>query len=171
MQERRRDKGGAVIALLMIGLGAWYLAGQFFAPLRALAYGPHTWPYQILVLAALLALTGLVAWVPGLIIPAAIIGGIGGILLYQNTTGAWWTWVFAWTLIPGFVGVGLLLYGLLTRRAGALIGALWTLFASAVLFGIFGWVFASLEIAGLVWPAALILFGALLLVQAVRRRA
>ena len=35
MQERRRDKGGAVIALLMIGLGAWYLAGQFFAPLRA----------------------------------------------------------------------------------------------------------------------------------------
>lgn len=171
MQEKRRDKGGAVIALLMIGLGAWYLVGQLYPPARAFVYGSGSWPYQILVVAALFALIGLVAWVPGLMIPAAIIGGIGGILLYQNTTGNWSTWAFAWTLLPAFVGVGLLLYGLLARRSGALVGALWTLFASAVLFGIFGWVFGGLRIAGMVWPAALILFGALLLLQAFRRRA
>ena len=167
---QERNKGGAVIALLMIGLGLWYLAAQFLEPVRALAYGPDTWPYQILVVAALFALVGLVTWVPGLMIPAAIIGGIGAILLYQNTYNAWETWAFVWTLIPGFVGVGLLLYGILTRTSGAMIGAMWTLFISAVLFGIFGWALGGVRIAASVWPAALILFGAFLLIQALRRR-
>ncbi len=165
-----KNKGGLVFALLMIGLGLWYLAVQLYAPLQALVAGPHTWPYQIIAAGALFALVGLATWVPGLMIPAAIIAGIGGILLYQSTYRAWETWAFAWTLIPGFVGVGLLLYALLKRSRGALTGALWTLFASALLFGIFGWALGGLRIAGMVLPAAVILFGLALLVQAVRRR-
>ena len=88
----------------------------------------------------------------------------------RNTYNAWETWAFVWTLIPGFVGVGLLLYGILTRTSGAMIGAMWTLFISAVLFGIFGWALGGVQIAASVWPAALILFGAFLLIQALRRR-
>jgi len=166
----QRSKGGQVFALLMIGIGVWYLSAQFSPIIRDLAYGPGSWPNHILAVAAIFALVGLVTWVPGLLIPAAIIGGIGGILYYQNAYNAWETWAFAWTLIPGFVGVGLLLYGLLKRRAGALIGALSTLFASAVLFGIFGGWLGGLRLAGYIWPAALVVLGLLLLVGALRRR-
>lgn len=166
----QRDKGSLVFALLMIGLGAWYLAAQLFPVVHRLAYGPGTWPNHILAVAAIFALVGLVTWVPGLLIPAAIIGGIGAILSYQNAYRAWETWAFAWTLIPGFVGIGLLLYGLLMRRTGALIGALWTLFGSAVLFGIFGGLLGGVRLAGYIWPAALVLLGLLLLVGGLRRR-
>ena len=40
-------------------------------------------------------------------VPACIVAGIGGILYYQNMTGDWASWAYAWTLIPGFVGVGI----------------------------------------------------------------
>lgn len=168
--QTQKNKGSLVFALLMIGLGLWYLAAQFFPVARQLAYEPGSWPNHILAVAAIFALVGLVTWVPGLLIPAAIIGGIGGILSYQNAYNAWETWAFAWTLIPGFVGVGLLLYGLLARRSGAIIGALWTLFASAVLFGIFGGWLGGVRLAGYIWPAALVILGLLLLVGALRRR-
>lgn len=168
--QTQKDKGSLVFALLMIGLGLWYLSAQFFPVMRQLAYGPGSWPNHILAVAAIFALVGLVTWVPGLLIPASIIGGIGGILYYQNAYNAWETWSFAWTLIPGFVGVGLLLYGLLARRSGAIIGALWTLFASAVLFGIFGGWLGGVRLAGYIWPAALVILGLLLLVGALRRR-
>ena len=71
-------------------------------------------------------------------IPASIITGIGSVLYYQNATGDWASWSYLWTLIPGFVAFGLLLFGLLTRKRGAYIAGLWNLFGSLLFFGIFG---------------------------------
>ncbi len=39
--------------------------------------------------------------------PSIIVGGIGGILAYQDYTGHWESWSYLWTLIPGFVGLGI----------------------------------------------------------------
>lgn len=51
----------------------------------------------------------------GLIFPGLIIAGTGTILLYQNITGHWESWAYAWTLYPVFVGLGLQFNG---QRAG-----------------------------------------------------
>ncbi len=85
-------------------------------------------------------------------------------MYYQNLTGDWSTWVYAWTLIPGFVAAGLLLLGLATWKRGPVIAAGWTLFASLALFGIFGSTLGELPIAGTVGAAAVILLGLMFLV-------
>lgn len=167
MAQRR---GSIVVALILIVIGAWYFAAQFVPQVNAIAYGSNTWPYQIMGVGVLLALIALVAWVPGLFVPAAIVGGIGGLLYYQNMTGDWASWAYAWTLIPGFVGVGLILAGLFSRRRGEILGGLWNIFSSLILFGIFGWAFGGFRLAGIAWPAALILIGLLLLFRPRRER-
>jgi hypothetical protein len=169
MEERNGRKGSIVIALLLIGVGVWYLAAQFLPQVRDLAYGSNTWPYQIIGFGILLGVVGLLSWVPALLIPASIVSGIGGLLFWQNSTGNWESWSYVWTLIPGFVGIGLILFGLLARRRGALIGGMWNIFSSLVMFGIFGSVFGDLRIASQVWPAALILLGIFLLMQSIVR--
>jgi hypothetical protein len=48
-------------------------------------------------------------------IPGSVIAGTGAILFYQNLTGHWESWAYAWTLYPVFIGLGLLYIG---TRAG-----------------------------------------------------
>ena len=37
---------------------------------------------------------------PGMLVPACIVGGIGGMLYWQNLTGDWASWSYSWSLIP-----------------------------------------------------------------------
>ncbi len=163
-------KGNIVFALILIALGVWFTLVQIYPPVQQFAFGRYTWPFQVIGLGALFALAGLLAWAPGLMIPAAILAGMGGLLYYQNLTNNWGSWAYAWTLIPAFVAVGLFLFGALARKTGALIGAAWTLFGSLLLFGIFGWALGGLRIASMIWPALLILLGLLVLVMPRRRK-
>jgi hypothetical protein len=105
-----------------------------------------------------------------MLIPACIVSGIGGLLYWQNATGEWATWAFAWTLIPGFVGIGLVLFGLLGRRRGALIGGGWVIFNSLVLFAVFGSFLGGLRIVTLFWPVLVITLGIVLIGQGFFRR-
>jgi len=66
----------------------------------------------------LLLFVGGATGVPALAVPATIISGIGAILYYQDTTGDWDSWTYVWALIPGFLGVGLLIAGVLAREGG-----------------------------------------------------
>jgi hypothetical protein len=165
-----RSRGQIATALVLIALGGWFLALEIWPAMRALAYGRETWPLNILGVGAVLGLVGLLSWTPGLIIPACIAGGIGGLLYWQNLTGDWESWAYAWTLMPGFVGAGLLLSGLMERRRGALAAAAWLLVISAVLFGVFGSFLGDNPLVGQVWPAVLILAGAVLLVRPLLQR-
>ena len=167
----KENKGRIVGALFLILIGLWFLAVQLSPQLEIFAYGAATWPWQIIGIGALFLIIGLLSWTPGLFIPGCIIGGIGGLLYYQNATGDWGSWAYAWTLIPGFVAVGLFLFGLLARRRGALIAAFWTLFASVLLYGIFGSTLGGgFQLAAIAWPAALILVGLYFIGRAFIRR-
>jgi hypothetical protein len=160
------SKGRISFALILIGAGAWFLAINLLPDLQAFSIGKQTWPLQVVGVGAFMALIGLLTWTPGWFIPAAIVAGIGGLLVYQNATGDWASWSYAWTLIPGFVSVGLALFGLLTWRRGPMIAAGWTMFSSLVLFGIFGATLGRLSIAGIVAPAAVILLGLMVIISA-----
>jgi hypothetical protein len=99
-------------------------------------------------------------------VPACIVGGIGGLLYYQNASGNWDSWAYAWALIPGFVGVGVILSGLLAGRGRqALIEGGGTVLVSLVLFAVFGSFLGGGDFPPLVWPILLIGAGVLLLLR------
>ncbi len=76
-----------------------------------------SWPLIILAVGAVFFASGLGSRAAGLVIPGTIIAGIGGILFWQNATGRWFSWAYVWTLIPGFVGLGLLVFAWQTYAA------------------------------------------------------
>jgi hypothetical protein len=164
------SRGRLSFALLLIGLGTWQLAINFYPEFKQFTYAHETWPFNIIGMGAFLGLIGLLTWKPGWFIPACIVAGVGGILYFANRTENWAAWAYLWTLIPGFVGVGLLLLGLATWKAGPIIAAGWTVFASAVLFGIFGSTLGRLPVAGAAGAAAVILLGLMLLFSGIFRK-
>ncbi len=105
MERRSSLVGGALLVLL----GAAFLARMWMPNVLEL-----TWPVYILGLGFVFLVAAVLSRVGALAIPGCIISGIGGILYYQNQTGNWETWAYVWTLIPGFVGIGMVLSSLLT---------------------------------------------------------
>lgn len=165
-----KNRGSISAALLLILIGAWFLAIELIPTVKSFAYGSSTWPIPIMGIGLLFALVALLTWQPGLMVPACIIAGIGGLLYYQNQTGNWESWAYAWAFIPGFVGVGILLTGLLKRDRGALLGAGWTIFASLVLLAIFGSTLGGIDLIQRYWPLLIIVVGLIVLGQGLVRR-
>jgi hypothetical protein len=125
------------------------------------------WPMWTIGAGLLVLIIGLLTGAPGMAIPASIIAGIGGILFYQNQTGDYSSWSYMWALIPGFVGVGTILAGLLgeqTRRN--LSHGLNLIVISTVLFLVFATFFGGLSILGDYGAAiVLILLGLYVLIR------
>jgi hypothetical protein len=158
-------------ALVLIGIGAWFLAVALIEPLRGFARGEATWPLQIIGIGAYLALIGLITWQPGLLVPACIVAGVGGILTYQNASGNWASWAYAWALIPASTGLGIILSGLLKRETGVLTGGGWLVINSLAAFFIFGAFLGGGSLFSNYWPVLLIVVGVILLGRgSVRRR-
>ena len=146
--------------LVLILLGALFLVIQLVPELEAW----FSWPWIIIGVGIFLLVIGLLTGVPAMAVPACIVGGIGGLLCWQNATGNWESWAYAWALIPGFVGVGIVLSGLLggeTRQA--IRGGGWLIMISLMLFAVFGSFFGALGLAGDYWPVLLIFLGLLIL--------
>jgi hypothetical protein len=164
-----QKRANLAFAVVLIVLGVWFLAVQMIPSLRDFVYAGETWPFIVIGVGLLLGLIGLVTGVPGLLIPACIVSGIGALLYWQNSTGNWESWAYAWTLIPGFAGVGVVLTGLLNRDRRAIIGGGWTIFNSLVLLAIFGSFLGGGNMVRY-WPVLLILLGVMLLGQSLFRR-
>jgi hypothetical protein len=165
-----RNRANIAIALVLILLGAWFLALQLAPGLDEWFSRAFSWPFYVIGAGALLALIGLLTWVPEMLVPACIVAGIGGLLYWQNRYDAWESWAYAWALIPGFAGVGTILAGLLKGRRGMIVGGGWTIFNSLVLFAIFGSFLGGITILRQFWPVLLIVLGLAILVQGMFRR-
>lgn len=166
-QARRTNIAFGVILLL---LGVWFLVVQLVPGIQAALGLQFSWPLIVVGVGVAFLLFGILAGVPGFAIPACIIAGIGGILYWQNATENYASWAYAWTLIPGFVGIGIILMGLLgqaTRRSIA--DGAWLVVISLVLFFVFGSFWGGLNILGPYWPVLLIVFGVWLLVRSMFR--
>ncbi|MEN8172195.1 MAG: hypothetical protein ABFS03_04875 [Chloroflexota bacterium] len=151
--KRNNITGG----LILILIGAWFMAVQFVPGLSSWVEGG--WPLSIIGVGAIFLIAAIASNVPGLAIPAFIIGGIGSLLFYQNATGDWDSWSYAWTLIPGFVGLGLLFFSLMSKAKDTGKAGLILLFISASLFMFFGSFLGAPEEITRYWPLILIGFG------------
>ena len=148
-----------IIGTILIVVGALLLVIQFFPGLTANLDLTQQWPFILIAVGVLLLLSAFLG-TPTLAIPGSIIAGIGGILYIQNLTNTWASWTYVWTLIPGFVGIGLLIAGLLghERRKSWREGGRLILISSA-LFLLFGAFFNGLANIGQYWPLLLIGLG------------
>ena len=129
------------------------------------------WPSVIYGMGGMFLLSTLFSGVSPLAIPGSILVSLGLLLAWQNMTGAWESWAYAWALIPASVGLGLFL-AFLRSHTMRIIG-LSMLGWSLVVFTLFGLIFAGGGAFSQLWPAALILAGLVILVQALfvtRRR-
>jgi len=164
MDRRRRSSlaGGSVLILL----GAWLLMVQLVPGLRDWVAIEFSWPLSIVGIGVLLLVLGLLAGAPAMAVPACIVGGIGGLLTWQNATGNWGSWAYTWTLVPGFVGVGALLAGLLGEKPRQSVrDGGWLILISLVLFLVFGSFLGGLALLGPYWPVLLIVLGLVLLLR------
>jgi len=147
-----------VLGIILILVGGWFLLNQTMPEFREF-FEPYTeWPANMLLIGAGILILGLLTGSPGLAIPAAIVAGIGGIFFYQQATEDYGSWSYMWALIPGFIGVGTVLQGLLGENtASNLKKGLNLMVVSAVLFLVFAGFLGGWNILGNYGPAVLLI--------------
>ena len=166
----RKTRSNWALGVVLIIVGGWFLALQIVPDLNDWFWAIFDWPFIIIGVGVLLLLFGLLAGTPGLSVPASIVAGIGGILAYQNATGNWESWAYIWTLIPGFVGIGVILSALFGDGGNeGFRSGLTLVFISAIMFLIFSSIMGANPL-GVWWPILLILLGVWLLIQPLFRR-
>lgn len=160
MDKRRRTSifGGAILILV----GGLLFAAQIMPDLLPDFWQTFSWPWIIVGVGLFLFALGAALGEPGLAVPASIVGGIGGILAYQYYSNDWASWSYIWALIPGFVGLGIILMKLLGGEGSYKEGGT-LLLISFILLAVFGSFFGALGMAGNYWPVLLILLGVVLL--------
>ncbi len=158
MQKTKR--GSLTGGLLLILIGAAFLAWTLAPDQMSRFFGPDFWPFIIIGMGAIFMIAGLAAGIGGFLIPAMILAGTGAILYYQNLTGNWESWAYVWPLTPGLVGLGLLLASLVDpqMRGARKVG----LYMAGIAFAVFAilWALFTARIdLNYVWPVLLILAG------------
>jgi hypothetical protein len=104
------DRLSAFLAVMAIGLGILLLAFNFIEGLDL----RRAWPLLFFIFAAAFYMPALL-WrnerhgLGGLYIPGSILAALGLVFTYNTLTGDWGSWLFAWTCIPGGVGLGLMM--------------------------------------------------------------
>ena len=148
MEKRNRTQ--LVLGLILILAAGWLIATRINPNVAHLIkLPPFDWPMWVILTGAMFLVLGLLVGAPGMAVPACIIAGIGGILYYQNATGNWASWSYLWTLIPGFVGIGEILAGVLGQDFKQSVRhGLNGLAFSVVAFAIFSTLFGGWTILG-----------------------
>ena len=145
----KKNRTQLVLGLLLILVAGWLIATRIKPDLANILHLTFDWPMWVMFAGAALLVIGLLVGEPDMAIPACIVAGIGGILYYQNATNNWGSWAYMWTLIPGFVGVGKILSGIIGGGFMACLReGLKLLLICAILFTIFATIFNAWTIFG-----------------------
>lgn len=178
--ETRTPSATAILGLLLIVVGTAYLGARLAGVDLALV----GWPAFVIIPGLVLFVLAVVVGGPGgagLATVGAVIATTGIVLAIQRATGLWATWAYAWALVaPGSVGLGLIVYGALTRQPALVRGGLWPfvvglgLFFLGLLFfegvvGLSGRQIAGFDVVAAV--ALVVIGGAIIAGRLVRSRA
>jgi len=172
MLKRNRTHLSLGIILILVALGLLYLKSN-----PALAESIHiamSWPVWIILGGGTFLLIGLLTGEPEMAIPASIFAGVGVILYFQNINKDWSSWLYMWTLIPGFAGIGNILAGTFGARfRKSIIEGCRLLIISSLMFLIVTSIFGKLNILGpnkeLIIAGLLLLLGVWLIIRGVIR--
>ena len=166
MSTNRANIGALIGGVALVSIGLLTLASQFF---RSFNFWGIVWPLFIIGLGVLF-FVGMFAGgksVAGLAIPGSILTSIGLMLFLQNLLGHWESWSYGWTVIIMSVGLGIYIMGRYADNEDQRQSGIRVLRVGAILFLIFGgffeMVFNSFPFSRFLFPMALILLGAYLI--------
>ncbi|MCI0393675.1 MAG: hypothetical protein L0332_05400 [Chloroflexi bacterium] len=163
--------GNLLFGSALVIAGALFLLGNLFD----IRVGHFIWPFFVMAPGAILLFLALVVEDPAgepMAMVGSLITMVGLVLFYQNVTGHWESWSYAWALVaPTSIGLGQLFYGGLKNRPN-LVQSGKNLVKVGVGIFLVGAFFFELIIGvsgfgrgRLFWPLALIAFGLYLLVR------
>ena len=169
-------RSSLALGIVLVVVGVFFLVMRIY-DIDLSTYG---WPLYVIIPGLTLLVVGFVSLGSGAIIPGGILTMTGLVLAYQNSTGDWASWSYAWALVmPGGVGLGIFLAGLRNRDPKQLRQGRSLIFWSVLIFMI-GFVFfeSILGVSGVDYgivgraalPALLIVIGVMLLVRNFRRQ-
>ncbi|MCV0402401.1 MAG: hypothetical protein K5924_01690 [Chloroflexi bacterium] len=171
-----RSPSTMAIGLVLVLVGAALLAGQ----LLGLSIEDIGWPFFVIAVGAVLLLAGLIVMdEQGVVIAGTITTTVGLVLLFQDQTGRWESWAYAWALVgPTASGLGLALWGVRSGNMTDVRNGTWgmlgglALFAVGFLFfeGVVGIGGERLALPGWLLPAVIMAFGGVLLLRGLIQR-
>jgi hypothetical protein len=173
----RRNAIVAGIALIAIGSIAWAMNATGTDPSTWL--GGSGWTLFILIPGAVLFIGGLLARdepAVGLTIAGSIIMTVAAMLSVMDRTGHYEAWAYAWTLIPGAAGIGVLIHGFKTDDRAKIGAGSRLILISLAMFAVGAWFFETVFQTGAVpfgidafWPLVLVVIGVVVVALAVLR--
>jgi len=161
--------------LLLIALGALELAFRAFGIDVIGGIADRGWPLFVIVPGLVLLALSIVPEPPkgaGFAIAGSIVTTIGGLLLYQSSTGDWESWAYLWAAIPLAAGTAMTVYGLATATRGLIRGGLTLATIAGLLLVLGTWLFRGLIVGDRFvgmdggWPIFVIGIGVVLLLAA-----
>jgi hypothetical protein len=165
---------GLGVALLLIGIALF--AGQ----LLDIGIDDVGWPAIVIGIGVVILALGLfVNREQGMVIGGTVVTTVGLVLLYQNSTGHWASWAYAWALVgPAASGLGMLLWGVRSGDTTEMRNGTWALlgglgfFVVGLLFfeGVIGISGQRLPLPQWVLPVAVIAIGVVILARGIFQR-
>lgn len=164
------------IGAILIIVGALLFAGQFLD----IGLDDIGWPFWVIAVGVAILLAGLLLTrEQGMVIGGTVVTTVGLLLFYQDSTGHWESWAYAWALVgPAASGLGLAIWGLRTANGTDVRNGTWGLlgglglFAVGYLFfeGVIGISGRRLPFDDWVLPAVVIVIGVVMLVRGLAQR-
>jgi hypothetical protein len=159
--------------LVLVGLGWFVLRELLIDPFEAIA--DAGWPFFVIIPGVVMLIASLVRTPPhgvGLAIAGSIVTTVGAVLFYQQATGNWESWAYAWALVgPGAAGLGMAVYGLIFGQRDLLAAGARLIAIAAAIFAVGYWYFETIFATGRAplelgqwWPVVVVGVGLLALV-------
>jgi hypothetical protein len=121
---------GLGVALLLIG------GLLFVGQLLDIGIDDIGWPAIVIGIGVVILVLGLfVNREQGMVIGGTVVTTVGLVLLYQDQTGRWETWAYAWALVgPAASGLGMVLWGIRSANPVEIRNGTWTLLGGLAIF-------------------------------------
>ena len=165
---------GLGVALLLIGV--LLFVGQIFD----IGINDVGWPAIVIGIGVVILVLGLfVNREQGMVIGGTVVTTVGLVLLYQNTTGRWESWAYAWALVgPAASGLGMVLWGIRSADPAEIRNGTWALLGGLGIFlvgflffeGVIGISGEPLPLPEWVLPAVVIAIGVVVLARGIFQR-
>ena len=170
--ERRPDGStspAVTLGAILVIVGILLFVGQ----LTGFSIGELGWPLIVVGIGVVLLAVGLfVNREQGLVVAGTITTTVGLVLLYQDQSGHWESWAYAWALVgPAASGLGLIIWGLREGSPSDVRNGTWSLLTGLALFvvgylffeGVIGISGEKLPLPEWVLPAVVIAIGVVIL--------